>query len=87
MNGWISKKWITQPITNPRAAPITSTASIAAGAGQPSLSSVAHTIVVSATTEPTDRSIPPVRITNVIPTATTSRNELSMKMFSRIWVL
>ena len=38
-----------------------------------------------ATTEPTDRSMPPVRITNVMPIATTSRNELSMKTLRITW--
>ena len=35
--------------------------------------SAAHSMVVIATTAPTDRSMPPVRITNVIPTASTIR--------------
>ena len=41
--------------------------------------------VDSATTEPTERSMPPVRITNVIPTATTSRNALSMNRLRITW--
>ncbi|MGF6542648.1 hypothetical protein OKW32_005998 [Paraburkholderia youngii] len=39
--------------------------------------STAATIVVSATIEPTDRSMPPDTITNVMPIATISRNALS----------
>ena len=70
---------MTQPIVQPSVEPITSTARIASHVGQPCLTSSASVRVESATTEPTERSIPPVRITNVIPIATTSRNELSMK--------
>ena len=50
--------------------------------GQPARNSAAATIVDSATTDPTDRSMPPVRITNVIPTASTTRNELSISRLS-----
>ncbi len=35
-------------------------------------------MVVSATIDPTDRSMPPEMITKVMPTATTSRNPLSI---------
>ena len=47
--------------------------------------SVPHSTVPRATTAPTERSMPPVRITNVIPTATGNRNELSMKMLRITW--
>ena len=47
----------------------------------------ADTIVVSATTEPTDRSIPPARITKVMPTATTSRKALSISRLRNTWPL
>ncbi len=40
--------------------------------------SAAETMVVSAITEPTDRSMPPDRITKVMPTATTMRKALSI---------
>ena len=40
-------------------------------------SSLAHRIPVSASTEPTDRSMPPVTMTNVMPTARISRKALS----------
>jgi hypothetical protein len=39
----------------------------------------AEIIVVRATTEPTERSIPPERITKVIPTAAIPKNALSIK--------
>jgi hypothetical protein len=44
--------------------------------------STASTIVVSATTEPTERSIPPETITNVMPIATINRNALSISRSS-----
>ena len=39
----------------------------------------AETMVVSAMTEPTERSIPPEMMTNVMPMAVMARNALSMK--------
>jgi len=42
---------------------------------------LADSMVVSATIEPTDRSIPPDRMTNVMPTATISRKALSISRF------
>jgi hypothetical protein len=60
---------------------MTSTTAIAAYGFQPAASSAAETIVVSAITAPTDRSMPPERITNVMPTATMHRNALSMIRF------
>ena len=65
--------------------PTSSTATTLASAGQPASSVRAAIIVESATTEPTDRSIPPVRITKVIPTASTIRNALSTNRLSTTW--
>ena len=62
--------------------PTSSTAATLASADHPASSVRAAIIVESATTEPTDRSIPPVRITNVMPTASTIRNALSTNRFS-----
>ena len=56
-----------------------------APAFQPCCSSVALTIMDSATTAPTERSMPPVRITKVMPTASTIRKVLSMKRFRKTW--
>ena len=78
MNGASLKRWIRKPCSAPNAAPVASTSAIAAYGFQPALSSEATNMVVSAMTAPTDRSMPPDRITNVIPTATMHRNELSI---------
>jgi hypothetical protein len=81
MNGWMSKKWMTQPIRKPSVGPISSATTSTTPAGTVPLSSIhADTIAVIATTEPTDRSMPPVSSTKVMPTATTSRNPRLMKM-------
>ena len=40
-----------------------------------------------ARSDPTDRSIPPPMITNVIPTATSPRNELASRMFRKLSTL
>ena len=82
MNGWISKKWMIAPMASPSAVPRSRPTTRTRTGGHPAASSEAVTIPVSATTDPTERSMPPVRMTNVIPTATTSRKALSMKMFS-----
>ncbi len=61
------------------------TTGIVAAAGQPASISRAAIIADSATTAPTDRSMPPVRITNVMPTARTMRCELVMRMLASTW--
>ena len=48
--------------------------------------SAADTIVVSAMTEPTDRSMPPERITKVMPTATMHRKALSISRLRKTWL-
>ena len=47
--------------------------------------SAADTMVVSAMTEPTDRSMPPEMMTKVIPMAVTPRKALSMKKLRKTW--
>ena len=49
---------------------------------QPPASIAAAIMVDSATTAPTERSIPPVRMTKVMPTASTIRYALSTSRFS-----
>ncbi len=80
MKGWIWKVWITRPCTKPSEAPSTSArAMTAAGLTAWRSSSVAESMVVSAITDPTERSMPPERMTNVIPMAVMTRNALSTK--------
>jgi hypothetical protein len=57
----------------PKVAPATSMRGITTGAGTPVLRSFAASIPVKAITAPTERSIPPVRMTKVIPAASTIR--------------
>ncbi len=53
--------------------PSSSTRSVTTGQGIPASSAIAQTAFVSATIEPTERSIPPVVMTKVIPTEVTRR--------------
>ena len=85
MKGWILNQWITSPESRPIPDPTRSTMRITSIGGQPALPRDAAIIVDSATTEPTDRSIPPVRITKVMPTASTMRNALSTNRLSTTW--
>ena len=61
----------------PIAAPPRIITGIVMTAGTPSDSIRAQSMPVNAMTEPTDRSMPPVRITKVMPTARISRYALS----------
>ncbi len=45
----------------------------------------ARTMVVSAITEPTERSIPPEMMTKVIPIAAITRKELSINKLRKTW--
>ncbi|MDT4889734.1 hypothetical protein FQZ97_1264760 [compost metagenome] len=79
MKGCSRKRSMSRPMNAPKAVPIASTSGITMAGLHPCFStSEADTIVVSAITEPTDRSMPPDRITKVMPTATTMRKALSI---------
>jgi hypothetical protein len=77
---------MTSPIISPSSGPTISTAPTANGIGQPACSVVATITVDSATTDPTLKSMPPVRMTNVMPTARTTRYALSTSRFKNTWV-
>ena len=79
----MSKWWITSPMRRPSPLPMASTRRMTSTRGQPLFSPAAATIVDSATTDPTERSMPPVRMTKVIPTASTMRKALSMKRLAK----
>ena len=86
MNGCNRKRSISQPIRAPNAVPSASTSGIARAALQWWCStSAAETIVVSAITAPTERSMPPERITNVMPTPTMHRKALSISRLRNTW--
>jgi hypothetical protein len=79
MNGWISKTWMTRPMSRPKVVPVSSTRAITTEGFHPASRSAAAIIIERATTDPTERSIPPVRMTKVMPTASTIRKVLSMR--------
>ena len=86
MNGCTLRYVMKKPIVAPKAIPMTSTMTITSHGSVPLLrSSAAETTVVSATTPPTDRSIPPDRITNVMPMALISRNGAARSRFRKTW--
>ena len=67
MNGGSAPLVTPSPFSAPIAAPASIAATTASGQGRPSLSSVANSTEEQPRIDPTDRSMPPVRITNVIP--------------------
>ena len=69
-------------MTVPNSAPISREAEIAANGCTPFPTKDAIRILVNATTAPTDRSMPPERMTNVAPTAATPRKALSPTRFT-----
>ena len=84
MNGWTFRYVMKKPITTPNAMPISSTITITSQGSMPSFRrSAAETTVVRATTPPTERSIPPDRITNVMPMALISRNGAARNMLRK----
>ena len=64
---------MTRPMARPRVPPTSSTSTMTGTALQPLPSSLAASTPDSATTDPTLRSMPPVMITKVMPTASTIR--------------
>ena len=69
MNG-CKRPFVTNtPLIIPNTTPNTNATIIAIATGVPLAIKLAHIAVVRANTEPTDKSIPPVKITQVIPKA------------------
>src|SRR5262245_2661136 len=71
-NGTIRSAPIAAPFTRPSAPPVAIAARMAANAGAPCDSDAAHTTLVSATAEPTDKSMPPLTMIIVMPSAPTA---------------
>ncbi len=72
---------ISSPINAPKAQPITSTSGKATSGEIPQKPiALARKTPVKAITDPTDRSIPPERITKVMPTAMIPRKALSVRI-------
>ena len=60
-------------MSRPMAAPLRIISGTATAAGTPCAITLAQRMPVKAMTDPTERSMPPVRMTKVMPTASTSR--------------
>ena len=69
MIGWICKNATRKPFQRPQITPTPSAASTATGIGCPETTSVAATAPATAITAPTERSMPLVAITGVMPIA------------------
>ena len=76
---------MNRPITAPNSRPITSISGMTSHGSHPSVSSAAEATVVSATTPPTDRSIPPEMITRPSPTTRMSRNGVVVNRLKNDW--
>ena len=84
MNGWTFRYVMKKPIVAPMAMPMTSMRPMTTHGSMPSpRRRAAEATVVRATTPPTDRSIPPDRMTNVMPIALMSRNGAARKRFRK----
>ena len=84
MNGGILTMAISTPVRPPRKAPSPNmTRTPSAGFIPPLIRSNATT-VMSAAAEPTERSIPALVITNVIPTAMTMMNDAWVRMLTKL---
>ncbi len=84
MNGCTSKNWISTPETTPEAVPMRIISTITTHGSQPALARITPATLLTATIAPTDRSMPPVRITNVRPTASTMTCALLMRRFDSV---
>src|SRR3989442_3714268 len=87
MKGCTLPRVITRPLTSPSSAPTARPPPMPTSTGRPAASSPAITAPESASTEPTLRSMPPVRITNVMPAAMTALMETCRAMLSRLLIV
>src|SRR5215208_322575 len=83
--GWIPSRAISAPFSTPTAAAASSASGTATAS--PRSSCVAATAPAIAITDPTDRSTPPVAITSVIPTATSTTVETWSSTLNRLPVV
>ena len=89
MNGCISKNSINTPDSSPTSEPSSTMITITRYGFQPAWASIMPATLLNAITAPTDRSIPPVRITKVRPTAMMTRCELLISRFDSVlyWMM
>ena len=83
MNGWISQKSMISPWSAPNSAPKHSIIAAEASGCQPTASRLAITTPTKPIIEPIDRSMPPERMTKVVPMAAMMMNALSARMSPR----
>ncbi len=81
MNAGTLPLWMIIPINAPIIAPAIRAMPIAAHIGKPATINLDANILLKARTEPTERSMPPERITNVIPMARTPMIAVCLKRF------
>ena len=70
----------SRPLAEPATSPVIRAAVSVSGRPVPDLSSMAHVAPEIATTEPTDKSMPPVAMTSVMPSATNMVREPWVRM-------
>ena len=68
--GCTPRRATSKPLARPATSPAPSAAASVTASEWPPCSSIAHVAPAIATTEPTDRSTPPVAMTSVMPSAT-----------------
>jgi hypothetical protein len=84
MIGGIFSKATKIPLPTPKPTPTNRPMRMASGAGTPATISPVVRVPDNAITGPTERSMPPVRITQVMPTAMIALIETWRAMFSRL---
>ena len=80
MNGWISQKSMMRPCSAPNSRPKTSISAAEASGCHPTTSRLAITTPTKPIIEPIDRSMPPDRMTKVVPIAAVMMKALSARM-------
>ena len=80
MKGWISQKSMMKPCSAPKPAPKASIIAPDSSGCQPTVSRLAITTPTKPIIEPIDRSMPPERMTKVVPIAAMMMKALSARM-------
>ena len=86
MKAWMPKKVTPIPLTMPTAVPTASAAASAPGTPASVVTVIENMIPTRARIDPTERSMPEVRTTNVMPTATTPVMDACRATLVRFWV-
>ena len=85
MKGVMRSPAMAAPFTRPMAAPVPISARTVAAAFHPCWIRSAPTTPVSAMVEPTDRSMPPLTMIIVMPSAPTATMTVCVKMILKLW--